>query len=77
MHDYPNSIVRDTENLGVLAMQFRGTRDESERQAIVERYAETVESLIENHSWIEIPAPEDQLPSDLMPKSFFEYWANQ
>ena len=61
--------------LGVLAMQFRGTKDEAERRAIAETYSRTVNQLIKSRKWRDIPPLEDQLPDDWMPKAFFEYWS--
>jgi hypothetical protein len=56
-------------------MQFRGTRIETERQAIADDYAQTVDRLIRSGRWHEMPPPEDQLPDDWMPTAFFEYWS--
>lgn len=67
--------MRDEECLGELAMRFRGTRRNVERQGIAKDYSQTVERLIQSGSWREMPAPEDQLPDDWMPKAFFEYWS--
>ena len=67
--------LKDEDRLGYLAMQFRGTRNVAERQAIARDYSETVQRLIESSSWHESPAPEEQLPDDWMPKTFFEYWS--
>lgn len=74
MHPVPPRMSEDEEHLGVLAMRFRGTRREAERRAIVMDYSETVRRLIDGGNWREMPAPEDQLPDDYMPKRFFEYW---
>lgn len=68
-------MSNDQEYLGVLAMHFRGTRDGAKRQTIATEYAKTVKRLIESGSWSEVPAPEDQLPDDCMPKEFFEFWS--
>lgn len=35
--------------------------------------AKIVERLILGNAWDEMPAVEDQLPDDYMPKSFFNY----
>lgn len=61
--------------LGILAMRFRGTRDEKERCAIAESYARIVEGLIGIGTWNEIPALEDQLPDECMPEAFFQHWS--
>lgn len=60
--------------LGILAMQFRGTRDEAERDVIAEEYSRTVSQLIESRKWKRIPPLEDQLPDERLPKAFFDYW---
>ena len=60
--------------LGVLAMRFRRTRDETSRRAIATEYAQEVQRLIETGDWSEAPAFEDQLPLEWMPEAFFAYW---
>lgn len=65
------------EKLGGLAMRFRGTRSDEERGNVAREYTKTVTSLIRSGSWLEMPAPEDQLPDDWMPKAFFEYWSHR
>ena len=60
-------------HLGALAMRFRGTQDSVERKTIATEYAKTVKKLIKSGNWSEMPAPEDQLPDDVMPKEFFEF----
>ncbi|HTU17619.1 MAG TPA: hypothetical protein VMG10_06100 [Gemmataceae bacterium] len=60
--------------LGMLAMRFRRTRDESARRAIAAEYAREVQRLIETGRWSEAPAFEDQLPDEWMPEAFFAYW---
>jgi hypothetical protein len=65
----------EPESLGELAMRFRGTRNEAERNSIAADYSRVVERLIQSGSWNEVPPPEDQLPDDRMPVSFFEYWS--
>src|SRR5260370_11035466 len=61
--------------LSALAMQFRGTRDESARQRIAASYALAVKRLKDSGKWREIPPLEDQLPDDWMPREFFDYWS--
>ena len=61
-------------HLGVLAMRFRRTRDETVRRAIAAEYAREVQRLIETGIWTEAPAFEDQLPDEWMPEAFFAYW---
>jgi hypothetical protein len=67
-------VTCDVERLGVLAMKFRGTRRDAERRDIATDYSQTVERLIRSGGWNEMPALEDQLPDDWMPKAFFDYW---
>lgn len=62
------------ERLGMLAMQFRSTRDEAERKIIAAEYGETVNALIAGGSWNEMPPLEDQLPDGWMPPAFDEFW---
>lgn len=73
----PQQVGRDQEQLGALAMRFRGTRDEGERDAIAADYAVTVSRLVKSGAWDEAPPPEDQLPRDNMPEAFFTYWEQQ
>jgi hypothetical protein len=70
-------MPKDEERLGELAMKFRGTRHQAERRTIAADYSRTVERLIQSGDWGEMPAPEDQLPDDWMPRAFFEYWSRQ
>jgi hypothetical protein len=67
--------VSPLKQLGILAMQFRGTRNESERIAIARAYSQAVSDLIASKKWRSIPPLEDQLPDEWMPKKFFEYWS--
>ena len=60
--------------LGILAMRFRSTRDEAEREAITREYAAVVTRLIESGKWKVMPTFENQLPGDRMPRDFFDYW---
>ena len=60
--------------LGVLAMRFRGTRDETARRAIATEYAQEVQRLIETGNWSEAPTFEEMLPDEWMPEAFFAYW---
>ena len=68
-------LWKDEERLGELAMNFRGTGRDEERKAIARDYSQTVDRLIQSGNWQEMPAPEDQLPDDWMPKAFFEFWS--
>jgi hypothetical protein len=60
--------------LGLLAMKFRGTRDESERDKVTAAYERVVNELIASKQWDEMPTFEDMLPDERMPKSFFDHW---
>ena len=60
--------------LGILAMRFRGTRDERERDAITREYAAVVTRLIESGKWKAMPTFENQLPDERLPRAFFDYW---
>ena len=71
----PTKTTKQEAYLGVLAMKFRGTRDSTERQSVASEYAKTVKKLIKSGTWHEMPAQEDQLPNDSMPKEFFEFWS--
>lgn len=61
--------------LGLLAMRFRSTRDESERDKVAAQYAHVVDNLIASGKWEEMPAFEDMLPDERMPKAFFKFWS--
>jgi len=67
-------IVEDEDILGALACRFRGTRDHDARESIKAQYAEVIDRQIKSGTWNEVPAFEDQLPDDAMPKAFFDYW---
>jgi hypothetical protein len=68
-------VSKDEVYLGVLAMKFRGTRDDIGRRAIAAEYAKSVRRLIRSGRWNEMPAPEDQLPDEHMPEEFLEFWS--
>jgi hypothetical protein len=63
------------DQLGLLAMRFRSTRDESARNAVTANYAEVVRKLIDSGKWKEMPAFEDMLPGDRMPEAFYIFWS--
>jgi hypothetical protein len=71
------SILQQEERLGELAMEFRGTRVETERKRIAREYEKTVNNLIRSNVWDDVPPPEDQLPRAWMPEQFFEYWSRR
>jgi hypothetical protein len=60
--------------LSILAMRFRGTHDEGERDAITQEYAAVVTRLIESGKWKVMPTFENQLPDERLPRAFFDYW---
>lgn len=60
--------------LGELAMRFRGTKDESERDQLASDYKNVVVRLIGGGEWKEMPAFEDMLPDEWMPDAFFKHW---
>ncbi|MBV9125028.1 MAG: hypothetical protein JO112_16865 [Planctomycetes bacterium] len=61
--------------LGLLAMRFRSTRDESERNQVAADYKHVVEKLIASGKWEEMPAFEDMLPDEWKPEAFFKFWS--
>jgi hypothetical protein len=61
--------------LGLLAMRFRSTRDESERDKLAADYEEIVDKLIATGKWHEMPSFEDMLPDERMPEAFFKFWS--
>ena len=61
--------------LGLLAMQFRSTRDESVRDKVTADYERVVNELIESGQWEEMPAFEDMIPDERMPEAFFGFWS--
>jgi hypothetical protein len=77
MQPNPARVIPDEERLGELALQYRGTKSDSERQRIAREYAETVERLIASDAWEEVPPPEDQLPDEAMPTRFWDYWTRK
>lgn len=68
-----SSIPLETQ-LGLLAMQFRGARDDSERDKVAAEYQCVVDRLIAR-GWDEMPAFEDMLPDEQMPEAFFKFWS--
>jgi hypothetical protein len=60
--------------LSILAMRFRSTRDEREKDAITQEYAAIVTRLIESGKWKVMPTFENQLPDERLPRAFFDYW---
>jgi len=69
-----NKVPLETQ-LGLLAMQFRGTKDEAKRAEVAMAYEQVVSQLIESGRWEVMPAFEDMLPDDRMPEAFFTFWA--
>jgi hypothetical protein len=56
-------------------MKFRTTRDESARDRLAAEYEQVVNKLIASGKWEKMPAFEDMLPDERMPKAFFEFWS--
>jgi hypothetical protein len=67
MHPFPPIPITftDEERLGALAMQFRGTRCDTERQDIARKYARTVNRLIQDGNWYEIRNCKETLRREL------------
>ena len=61
--------------LGFLAMRFRSTRDESERDKVASDYKRVVDELIASGTWEEMPSLEDMLPDERIPETFFNFWS--
>ncbi len=59
--------------LGLLAMRFRSTPDESERAKVAAEYRLVVDQLIAGGEWEELPAFEDMLLDGWMPEAFFRF----
>lgn len=75
MHrDRQTKLPLDTE-LGLLAMQFRGAKDEATRAEVAAAYDRVVAQLIESGEWEEMPSFEDMLPDERMPEAFFTFWS--
>jgi hypothetical protein len=70
---FEDSMFWTEQILGRLAMKFRSTPDE-QRSQIAGEYESAVQELIDTGQWNDVPAPEDQLPPEFMPKNFFAYW---
>jgi len=70
----PSCVAQDVKSLGILAIKFRATRPDTERQSIARDYSQAVERLMNSGCWQEMPAFDDQLPDDWMPRAFFDYW---
>jgi hypothetical protein len=70
----PQQLPLETQ-LGLLAMRFRSTRDESERDEVAAAYEQVVAQLIQSGNWQEMPCLEDMLPDERMPEAFFTFWS--
>jgi hypothetical protein len=71
--------IKDEDVLGHLAMRFRDLNSrvrnmQNEIGIIKQDYAITVDRLIKSGKWEEMPPPEDQLPHEHMPETFWQYW---
>ena len=69
-----NAVPLETQ-LGLLAMRFRGARDDFERDKVAAEYRCIVDELIKRGEWEEMPSFEDMLPDEQMPKAFFKFWS--
>lgn len=79
-----NSFDEDVELLGTIAMQWRAACSAHRNKqrifcgeainSYMEDYEKAVVRLINSGKWFEAPPPEDQLPSDMMPRQYYEYW---
>lgn len=75
LHDFWSKgkiVVDDEELLGKIAFEWRGAC--KTRTKFMDDYAQAVDRLIKSGKWVESPPPEDQLPHDMMPQAFFDYW---
>jgi hypothetical protein len=63
-----------SDKLGFLAMRFRGDRDENSRREVAKLYADEVSRLVKSGRWKEMPAFEEMLPDEWMPKEFWGFW---
>ena len=61
--------------LGLLAMRFRSTRDECERDKAATEYEQVVQKLIASGKWNAMPSFEDMLPDERMPNAFYKFWS--
>ncbi len=68
----------DLERLGVLAANYRFTHDPLKRERIAKDYGDIMRAVIRTYgeSWDEMPAAEDQLPDEHMPKEWFDFLAS-
>jgi hypothetical protein len=75
MRQHQQSKIHPEAELGLLAMRFRSTRDESVRDEVAAAYGLIVDELIASGQWGEMPAFEDMLPDERMPEAFFDFWS--
>jgi hypothetical protein len=71
----PKPEIPPETKLGLLAMQFRGTRDAPVRDEVTADYERVVNDLIASGQWEEMPASEDMLPDERMPEAFYKFWS--
>lgn len=70
-----NEILEALEDeLAYLAMDYRRSADPAEEARIVAAYERTMDELFRIGHWTGEPDPESQLPRDLMPAAYKEYW---
>jgi len=73
-----NSFDEDVELLGKLASHWRDKHRVLCGEAISSikyDYEQAVKRLINSGKWFDMPPFEDQLPDDMMPQIFFDYWS--
>jgi hypothetical protein len=69
----PQKKITPDEELGILAMEFRGTMDDEQRRVIAGKYERILNQLLSGKRRREMPPLESQLPDEWMPKTFFEW----
>lgn len=72
--------MTDEDELGRIAARWRnasssGRADLETIKCVMQEYEVVVNRLVISGKWTEAPPPpEDQLPIDMMPKAYFDYW---
>jgi hypothetical protein len=62
------------ENLEALAMEFRSCGNSHDKFIVALKYEKEVNRLVLGRQWKEKPEPEDVLPDEWMPLSFYRHW---
>lgn len=68
------SVKKLEQELALLAMEFRGNKDEESRKSVTAKYAKVVSQLVKSGKWKYMPTMEEQLPDEYLPDEFFTYW---